>query len=136
MKILVTSQKESNKSTTNLNNKWLSLLITAISLYLDYQYSSARSPRFVLIINYWTPSKVFDRFSPKLIIPSEESKQSFSQRAHILTKVLRELILVSNFHMILSVTKSLIHSESKQHTKLSLCSPEEYYLLHKKMLII
>ena len=44
MKILVPSQKESNISTIDLNTKRLPLSITATSLYLDYQYSSARSP--------------------------------------------------------------------------------------------
>ena len=65
MKILVTSQIELNTSTIDLNNKRLTLLITTTSLYLDYQYSSARSPPLVLTINYWTPSKAFNPSSLK-----------------------------------------------------------------------
>ena len=63
IKILVTFQKESNISTIDLNNKRLFLLIAATSLYLDYQYSLAKSTQLVLFINFWALSKTFDRYS-------------------------------------------------------------------------
>ena len=63
MKVLATSQKKSNTSTIDLNNKKLFLRIVAIFLYLDYQYLLVKSPQLVLIINSWTPSKAFDRSS-------------------------------------------------------------------------
>ena len=93
IKILITSQKESNISTIDLDNKRLSLLIAATSLYLDYQYSSTRFPRFVLIINSWTLSKAADRSSPEDVDHSSQRIQMLllPKNTYTFTKVLREL---------------------------------------------
>ena len=93
-----------------------------------------RSPRLLLISNSWTPSKTSDRSSSRIIRTILLPKNS-----HILTQILRELILISKPQMILSVTKSFIHSESKyKHIKLSfspkVCSKE--YLQKSSLLYV
>ena len=108
MKILVNPQTESNTSTIDLNNKRLHLLIVATSLYLDYQYSSVRSPRLLLISNSWTFSKASDRSSSQRIRAVVLPKNS-----HTFIQELRELILVFKSQMILSVIKSLLYLVSK-----------------------
>ena len=93
MKTLVTSHKKSNTSIIDLNNKIIPLLVAAISLYLDYQYSSVRSPRLVLIVNSWTPSKAFHLSSLEMLIllVEESNGPLFLEEYSTLTKLVREL---------------------------------------------
>ena len=74
----------------------------------------------MLIIDLWTPSKAFDQSSPKDVDSSFRIIQMIlflKSNIYTFSQVLRELVLVSKSHIILSVTRSLIHLESKQTCK-------------------